>query len=344
MTFVDLPLPALFAAFLGAAGVIAVSGVRLTAKADRLADLTGMGEAITGAILLGVATSLAGTVVSVTAAHDGQPSLAFSNAVGGIAVQTAFLAVADLFYRRANLEHASADPANLFQVGLLTLMLGLPLAAYAGPDVTFFAVHPVSLALPVVYVAGVRMGAQVRRDPMWRPVRTALTRAETPDEEAVSAQALLPLALRFAGLVVILGLAGWVLSRSGAQLSARLGLSQTTVGALMTAVATSLPELITTLAAVRRGAVQLAVGGIIGGNSFDVLFLSAADVAYRPGSLYHAITRADLFWFAVGIVLNSVLVIGLIVRQKRGPARIGLESTLILALYLGAVAVQVSAS
>ena len=62
---------------------------------------------------------------------------------------------------------------------------------------------------------------------------------------------------------------------------------------LMTAVATSLPELVTTLAAVRRGAAQLAVGGIIGGNAFDVLFLSASDVAYRDGRSTRRSDRAS---------------------------------------------------
>jgi Ca2+/Na+ antiporter len=59
----------------------------------------------------------------------------------------------------------------------------------------------------------------------------------------------------------------------------RLALSASIVGA---PVVTSLPELVTTLAAVRRGALQLAVGGIIGGNTFDTLFLTISDVGYRP--------------------------------------------------------------
>lgn len=276
----------LFALFFAATVVVAIAGVSLTEKADRLADQTGMGEAIAGAVLLGIATSLSGSVVSITAAADGHASLAFSNAVGGIAAQTAFLAIADLFYRRANLEHASADPANLFQIGLLTLMLGLPLAAYAGPAISIFGLHPVTVILPAVYLFGVRIGAHVRDAPMWKPVSTAQTRPETPDEGRVSVAALFPLALRFTALAAVLALAGWVISKCGVQISTRLGISATAVGALMTAVATSLPELITTLAAVRRGALQLAVGGIIGGNSFDVLFLSAADASYRNGSLY----------------------------------------------------------
>lgn len=343
MWFDTLTLPMLVAGFLMTAAVIAVVGVRLTEKADHLADKTGVGEAIAGAVLLGMATSLAGTVVSFTAALDGEVSLAFSNAVGGIAVQTAFLALADMVYRKANLEHAAADLANLFQASLLTLMLGIPLAAYAGPEVSVLGLHPASFALPVIYVIGLRIRGQVRDTPMWHPEHTGATREDRPEAEQDISPALASLLIRFLLLTIVLGISGWVLSKIGAQLSLRLGISATFVGALMTAVATSLPELITVLAAVRRGAVQLAVGGIIGGNTFDVLFLTLADAGYRQGSIYHAITKDDLFWVAVGLVMNGVLLIGLIVRQRNGPARIGAESLTILLIYLGAVAMQIVA-
>ena len=344
MWFDTLSLPALVVGFLIAAAVIAVVGVRLTEKADHLADQTGIGEAIAGAVFLGMATSLAGTVVSFTAAVDGEASLAFSNAVGGIAAQTAFLALADVVYRKANLEHASADVANLFQASLLTLMLGIPLAAYSAPDISVLGVHPVSFALPVIYVIGLRIGGQVRDAPMWHPVRTGATREDRPETDPDVSPPLGPLLARFLLLAVVLAVSGWVISKIGAQLSLRLEISSSVVGALMTAVATSLPELITVLAAVRRGAVQLAVGGIIGGNTFDVLFLTLADAGYRGGSIYHEITKDDLFWVAVGLVMNAVLLIGLIVRQKNGPGRIGGESLMILLIYLGAVTIQAMAT
>ena len=78
----------------------------------------------------------AGTIVSITAALDGHASLAFSNSIGGIAVQTAFLAVADVTYRKANLEHAAAELANIFQALVLIGLLALPLSAMVLPEVT----------------------------------------------------------------------------------------------------------------------------------------------------------------------------------------------------------------
>ena len=113
--------------------------------------------------------------------------------------------------------------------------------------------------------------------------------------------------------------------------------SETLVGVLATALVTSLPELVTTVAAVRRGALQLAVGGIIGGNTFDTLFLMASDIAYREGSIYHAVGMADFFWIAIALLMISVLLGGLILRQRQGPARIGSESVLLLMIYGGAV-------
>lgn len=336
-------LIALLTGFGLAAAIIFFSGLRLTILADRLADRTGLGEAIAGAVLLGAATSFSGTIVSITAAFDGHASLAFSNSIGGIAVQTAFLAVADLTYRKANLEHAAAELANIFQALVLIGLLALPLSAMVLPEVTIFAVHPVSFIIPLLYAGSLVASRIVREAPMWRPVATIDTRKDVPEEEIAGARAqstarLFAIFFLFMGLM---GCAGWGIAKIAAEVTMRFDLSASLVGALMTAVTTSLPELVTTLAAVRRGALQLAVGGIIGGNTFDMLFLTAADVSYRDGSLYHAVGMADYFWVIVAILMTVILMAGLLMRERKGPISIGLESTVLLMIYLGAVLLQI---
>ncbi|MEM5471760.1 sodium:calcium antiporter [Hoeflea sp. AS60] len=340
MMFSDFSLAILLAIFAAASGVILLCGVRMTGLADRIADRTGLGEALIGGVLLGAATSLSGTVVSVTAALDGRASLAFSNGVGGIAAQTAFLALADLLHRRANLEHAAAELANVFQGALLILLLAIPILAYAGPDVTIFGSHPASYILVIVYITGVIASKRVREQPMWTPVGTTATEDDQPDEDQKDTGGNLPLFAWFGGLMLVMGGAGWTIAQVASELTDRYSLSASLVGALMTAVATSLPELVTTFAAVRRGALQLAVGGIIGGNTFDTLFLTLSDLSYRDGSLYHALTPNDFFWLATGLVLTSILLLGLIVRQRTGPGGIGFESAGVLTVYAGAIAVQ----
>ncbi|MFW6039954.1 MAG: sodium:calcium antiporter, partial [Gemmatimonadota bacterium] len=141
--------------------------------------------------------------------------------------------------------------------------------------------------------------------------------------------------LRFALLAPVLAGTGWLIAQAGVSLSIRTGLSQTVVGALITAVATSLPELVAAIAAVRQGALTLAVGDVIGGNIFDTLFVAAADVAYRPGSIYHAVPDRVVFLIALTILLTGISLLGFLRREERGIAGIGFESFLILVAFLG---------
>ncbi len=87
------------------------------------------------------------------------------------------------------------------------------------------------------------------------------------------------------------------------------------------------------MAAVRRGALSLAVGGIIGGNAFDTIFVAFSDVAYREGSIYHAIFEHQVY-LILTVLLTGLLLLGLLRREKYGAANIGFESLLIMILYL----------
>lgn len=228
----------------------------------------------------------------------------------------------------------------MFQCGLLMVLLAIPFLASTTPQIDVLGVHPLSLAIPLVYIFGTAGTRRVRQNPMWEPVRTDTTRTDQPEEEDDTAKSLPRLAGEFLIISVLLAGAGIAIARAGAELSDRLSLSQTLVGALLTAVITSLPELVTTLTAIRRGALQLAVGGIIGGNMFDTLFLTIGDAGYRSGSIYHAVTDADYFWNAIALLMSGVLLLGLIYRQKTGAVRIGFESLWLLLIFACAAALQ----
>lgn len=320
-----------------AAAVIAVAGVRLTRTAELLARVTGLGELLTGALLIGLVTSLSGLVTSVTAAAGGHASLAVSNALGGIAAQTMFLAVADMLYPDANLEHAAASESNLLQGALLLVMLALPVLALGLPGLMIGPLHPVSLLLILAYVFGLRLVAGARDRPMWLPRDTPLTRRENH----AGSQSPVPPAARlwwsFAVLAFVVGSAGWVIARSAVALSEAAGIEESVIGGVLTAVTTSLPELVVAVAAVRRGALSLALGDILGGNAFDVLFLSASDFAYSGGSIYALMTSGDLFWLALSLLMVGTLLLGLLRRERHGVGNIGFESSIVLLLYFGGV-------
>ncbi len=319
--------------FLFSALVVAVAGTRLTVLADRLADRTGFGEALFGAVALGATTSISGSVLSMVSAYDGLTDLAIGNALGGIAAQTFFLVLADAVYRKANLEHAAASTTNIMLAVLLIGLLSIPVIAVALPEVTLLGIHPVTFVLFLTYLGGLQYTHQQKEQPMWVPRMTAATVQDEADEPQ-GGQTLGVLVAKFSVYAVLLVISGIAIKESGVALAESWGLSHLLLGTLLTATVTSLPELITTFAAVRRGALALAVGGIVGGNTFDVLFLGFSDIAYREGSIYHAMSTNHVSYIAITILMVAIVCLGLVRREQKGPANIGIESIAVGILYL----------
>ncbi len=330
-----MDLPAALILFIISTAVIGVAGTRLGRTADQLADLTGLGEAMVGGILLGAITSLSGIITSLTAAAQNHPELAVSNAVGGILAQTTFLALADISYRKANLEHAAASYTSLMQGMLLIILLSSILLLAFSPEVSVIGIHPASVLMILAYVAGIRLIWKAKARKMWAPKHTPFTvedrvryfESETLSKKNVSAKFLI--------LAAAVAVAGYMVAQTGIVIAGETRLSETIVGGLFTAVSTSLPELIVTFSAVREGALTLAVSNIVGGNTFDVLTVAFVDFAYLEGSVYHVLTGGQTFIITLTLMLSSILVMGLLDRERHGIGGIGWESFLILVLFVG---------
>jgi cation:H+ antiporter len=311
--------------------VILVAGVRLTHVADSLAERTGLGDAVGGALLLGAVTSLPGIVATITGSLGGDPGFGLANPVGGVAVQTVWLAIADLVYRRANLEHAAASLENLLQTVILMALLAVPVVAYATPDLRWGWIHPMTLLIPVAYGYGLHLLRGMKERPMWEAVRTSAT--ETGEEQPPASDQPLPrLWLALAALGLVVGVAGWAIGRAGLGVVAATGLPGGLVGFTVTTAITSLPELVVLITAVRMGALTLGVGNIIGGNIFDTLMIAMADVFYLEGPVYRDAGDQSLVLLGGTAMMTAVLAGGLVVRDRRG---IGFEGLVIPLIYLG---------
>jgi cation:H+ antiporter len=315
--------------------IIAIAGTFLTKISDQLADITGLGEALFGAVFVGLSTSLSGTVASITSAFHGYPQLAASNAVGGIILQMSFLAIADIVYRKANLEHAAASLANIMQGLLLITSLSIVLIAIFTPSHTLFAISPISVSLIAMAIIGFRLIANSQKKPMWRPIKTVDTIPDIKHYGAVSKKMQNKLWLLFISLSVLVSISGYIVAKAAIVIVDTTHLSQSIVGGFFTAGTSSLPELIIAIVAVRQGALTLAVGNIIGGSVFDVLCLAFSDFAYRPGSIYKAINTTEIFMVCLSILLIAILTLGLLYRQRKGPGKIGWESLLMLLISIG---------
>ncbi len=329
-------------AFAVASLVIVIAGSRLARQADTLADRTGLGEALFGVLLLAGVTSLPDFAATLSAAIDARPDLAMSNVMGSMAVNLAFLGVADIVYRKANLEHAAASPVNLMLAGLLIVLLTLPLLAIFTPTVSYLSVHPITPVIVAAYLFGLYLVHRTRAKPMWFPRLTHETVSDEP-ERYHRGHSATPW-LGFIGMAVVTGMAGWILMEAAKGIADQTGLSESLVGGLFTALATSTPELVTTIAAIRIGALTLAVSNIFGTNCFNMLVVAAADAGYPHGSIYHDMAPVQMTWGLVSILMTAILLLGLVRRQTYGIGRIGFESALILSVYAVALGLVVTST
>ncbi len=336
-----------------AVGTVAVFviGPRLARVVETIADRLDIGHVLVGAVLLGVVTSLPGLVLTVTAAARGEADLAVANALGGVAAQTFFIAIADIVYRRGTLSSGVPTRQVVFQAAFLLVMLSLIVLALGSADRSWIGVHPITPVIVVVYLVGLSLSRRVDNSEVALAVDVSGKREaddqgargglrgkmgeleERPSERVreLEAAPMSSLWVRFGGFAAVLAASGFALAWSGSSIADRTALSATSVGVLLTAVATSTPELVTAVAAARSGAIGLAAGDIIGGNVFDTLFVAAADIA-GPGSIFEQAGESVLLLVGLAMLLNALLLSGL-VRQGSGTRNVDFESIAIAAVW-----------
>lgn len=349
------PLWALILAFLVASAAIWWAGTRLERYADAISQRTGLGQAFTGVLLLATVTSLPEVATTVTAVVVlRNPALAVNNLLGGVAFQTAILVVADAFTKRSGpLTYFSPRFALLIQgVGLL-LLLQLALAGLTAKGVPIVAgVSVWAVLMAAVYGGIVYLVYRHRGHPRWTPS----TKDDFPAEERDQAEAdrredgpspgagsdersTRALWLRFAVMSVIVLAGGFAATECADALAGKTGISAEFLGATLLAAATSLPEVSTTISAVKAGRYTTAISNVFGSNAFDVSLLVLAEALHRGGSVFAEQKPAVTFVAIVGSAMTCVYLCGLLERENKQVLRIGWDSVVAGALYLGGMGV-----
>ena len=336
MDFRSFPLWTNLAIFAVAAALVWLAGTRLARYADAIGARTKLSKAFLGMILLGVATSLPEIATTVTAGLLGNAQLVAGNLFGGVALQIAVLAITDVVAVRGALTFFAPQPVLLLQGVMLLLLLSVALAgAAAGDPLSFAGVGVTPVVLLVGYVLAVRWAQPGDHLPPWRATNVPEMDGQkldtsTPLETLSNARVY---AYTGAAAAVILA-SGWALAKTGDALAEQTRLGSSFIGVVLVAASTSLPELSTTLAAVRLGNHQMAVSNILGTNCLEVALFFLADVVYRGGPILAATDRSALFAAALGMLVTCIYLLGLLERRNRTVLRMGLDSFAVLVTYV----------
>lgn len=258
--------------------LVAAAGARLARAGDTISTGTGLGGMWVGAILVAGATSLPELTTDASAILQGNTDLAVGDLFGSSMANMLILALADLLTRRTRLLTRVA--INQALVGVLAIFLTATavLGILGRTTASALGFGWPAVAVGTGYVAGMRLLHRNREGPPFR------TEAEVA-AAAPGRPALRRAVIEFSVAALVIFLVAPYLASSAATLADQLGVAQGFVGMLFLAITTSLPEAAVTVASVRGGWYNLAVGNLLGSNCFNMAALVPLDAIHGPGSL-----------------------------------------------------------
>jgi cation:H+ antiporter len=95
------------------------------------------------------------------------------------------------------------------------------------------------------------------------------------------------------------------------------------------------PELVVTVSALRLGAVDMAIGNLLGSNLFDILILAADDIAYREGGLLSSVSPAHAITAFAAVIMSGIFIVAMLFKpETRLRGTVGWVSLSLLLVYL----------
>lgn len=297
------------------AAVIFFAGKRLSHYGDLLADLTGMGKAWIGLILMSSVTSLPELMVGIGSSAIVQSAdLAVGDILGSCAFNLGILAIMDLFTPRDRPLFSALSQSHVLAAAFGIILVGMTgLGLFLGEDIVVApSIGLTSVSFAVMYVVAIKILYHYQR------VNPASTTESHALDAGLSLRQVVWRYVLFAGIIIVAALA---LPYFAEHIAEQTGLGKSFVGTLFLAVSTSLPEIAVSLAAVRMGATDLAVGNLMGSNIFNIFILFLDDLFYTKGHLLKDASDVNLVSVFFVMMMAATAVIGFVfpVRQKKTP-------------------------
>lgn len=317
--------------FIASGVVVVFAATALARHADAIAEVTGLGRLWIGSLLLAAATSLPELTTDIAAVRLGATDLAIGDLFGSTMANMLILGVIDLLpprgqvLRRATLDHAlSASLAIALNALAAVLVVVRPGFAIAG-------VSPASFLIFVAYLAGTRaVYRHASRESLG--AAPAADARGTDADSAVEAPALRRAVIGFALAAAVVLASAPAFAWAAKGIAEITGLGNTFVGTWLVGLATSLPELVACVAAVRMGSFDLAVGNLFGSCAFNMAIFFPLDLV-QPGSLFTALDPGHALSGLFAVVLLSLGLAAIVYRAERRYALLEPGSVPLLVTY-----------
>lgn len=313
------------------ATAIVVAGIFLVRSSDSIGELTKIGRLFAGSIFLAGATSLPELLVDISAVRKGMPDLAVGDLMGSSLMNLLILAVADLRHRNPNKMFSRAGARYALSAAISINMTVIAcIAIFLGPQIGAYGLGEIGLgpaAIGVAYVLGVRLVYYNQH-----PSAQSVDPVSGTDRRRELAQAF----SIYAASVLAIFVAAPFLVEAAGKIAEISGLGKTFIGTTLVAFCTSLPEIVSTVLAVRMGAFDLAVGNIFGSNAFNMILLIPLDLIHE-GNLLGIVSRTHVLTGLSVILASSVAVMGQLYRAEKRKKFIEPDAFAVIGIVVGAL-------
>ncbi len=252
----------------------------LVDEAVALSERSGIPKAVIGATIVSLGTTTPEAAVSVLAAIQGSPALALGNAVGSIICNAGLILGLACVLAPLKLDRMIVNRHGWIQLGTAVALV-VASFPWISPGALFSTGGSLSQITGFVFLAA--LAVYLGQSIWWAKRETGGLGAATPEADARE-PALVAVA-RLLGALALVVVAARVLIPAVQEAATRVHVPEDIIAATLVAFGTSLPELVTAVAAARRGHGELAVGNVVGANVLNVLFVAGAAAAVTPAGL-----------------------------------------------------------
>ena len=328
---VSYPIWANSLIFVLAASAIWTVGARLTRALDAIAARTRLGHVFVGMLLLGGITSLPELANVATASAAGNPSLAVNNLLGSAAINILLLAVADALIGRKAVTSIVAQPSTMMMAVLCMIVLMLIAGLVVLGDVLLGPLGLGSLGVGLICIAFLWLAAGHDERAGWT-VKESGPKEEQRDDR-VSKAPMRVLWTRVVLLGACLFAAGYTLSQSGDAIAEQMGVTSAIVGFALIGTATSLPELVTVITALKLNRPEMAFGQVLGTNFINLSLLPIGDWIFDGEPVVNTLGAFESVSALLGAVLIGIFMIGLLEHRNRTIFKMGVDSAAVMASF-----------
>ncbi|HMO75803.1 MAG TPA: sodium:calcium antiporter [Sphingopyxis sp.] len=329
----SLPIGVNLLLFAAAAAVIWMAGQRLTHILDAVAHRTRLGHVFVGMLLLGTITSLPELANVTTASIIGNPALAVNNLLGSAAINILLLAIADAIVGRRAVTSIVAQPSTMMMATLCMIVLAMIAAAITLDDRLVGPLGIGTLAIAVASLGFLWLAAGHDARSVWAIEGEGEADGKEIPRPKEAGRSLRALWMRVGFFGALLFASGYSLAHIGDAIAEQAGLTSAIVGFAFIGTATSLPELVTVLVALRIGRPEMAFGQVLGTNFINLSLLAVGDALYAGDPILNLLGDFEIVSALLGAILIGIFLVGLLEHRNRTIFRMGVDSAAVIVVF-----------